>query len=306
MKIREFGNSKYLVAYLFFFSVTMSRFLLEAHFSKFVDFNNLIFHHNYWFLFVFMLFLLNFKFIMKMGPKETWWMAFFSPVIFIPIIYNVLFLGSKRMRMNYISAKDFSVYLKDVATFMVFSERNQAMTIELILIVVGISVLSYYISRNIFRSIVMGISCYLSLMIFAGTIIIAPQKPEKVMFYVNSGMKLQNFMSFVFFFASLITVAILFSQELKQFFSESRKRIFFFSILAGTFFIGFQFFLRRPEIVDRVMMIPHSVLLSLFVTVLVFVRKQWTLKILLLIHVIISSGILYNYWFVEMVGRIGR
>jgi len=306
MKIRELGNLKYFVAYLFFLSMTTARFFTEAHFASFADPQNLIFHHHYWFLFVFFMFLLNFKYILRMPPKKTWWIAFCSPVILLPIIYNILFAGSGLLQLNYISARNFGEYLRDIFTFMIFSQRNQAISVELVIIVIGISIFSYYISRKIVRSVVMGFSCYLSLMILAGTILVAPHKPERVLFYVNSGMRLQNFMSFLYFFVSVITGAMLFSEELKQFFKESRKRTNLFLILAVTFFIGFQFFLKRPEIADRVMMIPHSILLSLFVTVLVFVRRQWMLKILLLIHITISSGILYNYWFGEMVRRISR
>lgn len=303
MKIREFGNLKYLVAYLFFLSVTTARFFAEAHFARFADPQNLIFHHHYWFLFVFLMFLLNFKYILKMPLKKTWWIAFCSPVMFLPIIYNILFAGSGRLRLNYISARNFGEYFRDIFTFMLFSERNQAISVELIIVVIGISVFSYYISRKVVRSVVMGFSCYFSLMILAGTVLIAPQKPEKVLIYVESGMNLQNFMSFVYFFASVITGAMLFSQELKQFFKEDRKRTILFSILAVTFYIALQCFLKRPEIADRILMIPHSLLFSLFITVLVFVRKQWILKATLFIHVLVSSGILYNYWFVEIFVR---
>ena len=305
MKIKDTGSSRYLIAYLFFLSVTTTRFFLEAHFARFADPQNLIFHHHYWFLFVFLMFLVNFKYILKMPPAKTWWIAFCSPVIFLPIIYNVLFADSGLLRLNYISAKNFGEYLRDIFTFMVFSERNQAISVELIIIVVGISVFSFYISRKVSRSILMGFSCYFSLMVLAGTILIAPHKPHKVLFYVNSGMKLQNYMSFLFFFASLITAGILFSEEIKLFFKGDRSKQLVFLILFISFFIGFQFFIKRPEIVDRVLMIPHSILFSLFITILVFVRKQWMLKILMLVHVIISSGIFYNHWFVETVRRIG-
>ena len=306
MKIREFENSKYLVAYLFFLSVTTVRFFAEAHFASFVDPQNLIFHHHYWFLFVFFMFLLNFKYILKMPPQKTWWIASCSPVILLPIVYYMIFGTVTRLKLNYISIKELDIYFRDIFTFMVFSERNQAISVELIIVVIGIITFSYYISRKFIRSVVMGLSCYLSLMIFGGTVLIAPHKPERVLFYVSSGMKLQNFMSFLYFFAALITGAMLFSQELKQFFKEDRKRIILFSILAFAFFAGFQFFLKRPEIADRILMMPHSVLLSFFFTVIITMRKQWLLKVLLLVHVIVSSGILYNYWFVEIARRIRR
>ena len=297
------GNSRYLVAYLFFLSVTTTRFFLEAHFARFSDPQNLIFHHHYWFLFVFLMFLVDFKYILKMPPSKTWWIAFCSPVIFLPIIYNVLFADSGILRLNYISAKNFGEYIRDIFTFMIFSERNQAISVELIIIVIGISGFSFYISRKVSRSILMGFSCYFSLMVFAGTILIAPHKPQKVLFYVNSGMKLQNYMSFLFFFASLVTAVILFSEEIKLFFKGDRSKQLVFLVLSVSFFTGFQFFLKRPEIVDRILMIPHSLLFSFFITALIFVRKQWMLKILLIVHIVISSGILYNCWFGKVLVR---
>ncbi len=297
-------NKRYLIAYLFFLSITTVRFFTEAHFANFGDPQNLIFHHHYWFLFVFFLFLLNFKYILKMPPKRTWWMAFFSPVILIPMLYFMVFGNTSRIKLNYISIKELDIYFRDIFTFMIFSERNQAIAGELIVIVIGISAFSYFISRKVVRSLIMGMSCYLSLMILAGTVLIAPHKPERVLFFVSSGMRVQNFFSFLFFFAALFTAGILFSEEIKLFFKGNRSRQLVFSFLFVSFFTGFQFFLKRPEIADRILMIPHSFLYSLFITVVIFVKKEWMLKILLLVHVIVSSGILYNHRFVEMARRV--
>lgn len=294
---KDADSTKYLIAYLFFLGVTTARFFSEAHFARFADPVNLIFHHHYWFFFVFMMFLLNYKYILKMPPKRTWWLSFCSPVILIPILYHFMSGKTARLRLNYISMKELDVYFRDIFTFMIFSKQNQAISIELMVIVVGIMVFSYFISKKVVRSIIMGLTSYLSLMIFAGTVLIAPHKPERVLIYVKSSLSLQNFMSFVYFFAALVTGALLFSDELTGFFRKDRKRLILFSSLSAAFFILFQVLLKDPQVADRIVMIPHSLLYSLFLTVMIYVKKEWILKLFLLVHIIISSGIIYNCWF---------
>jgi len=304
MKFKELGNSKFLIAYLFFLIVTTFRFFMEAHFGRFADPQNLIFHHHYWFLFVFFMFLINFKYILKMPASRSWWIAFCSPVILMPIFYYIIFGSATRLRLNYISIKELDIYFRDIFTFMIFSERNQAISGELIVVVLGISAFSYYISRKVVRSIVVGITSYLSLMIFAGTVLIAPHKPERVLIYAKSALNLQNFMSFIYFFAALIAGSLLFSNELRQFFIERKRKLLFVS-LALFFFIVFQLFLKRPQIADRILMIPHSLLFSLFISVLIFIRKEWMLKVAIFVHVLVSSGILYNCWTMPVLRKLG-
>lgn len=306
MKIKDADSKRFLIAYLFFLFITTIRFFSEAHFSSFVDPQNLIFHHHYWFLFVFFLFLINFKYILRLTPEKTWWVAFASPVILLPILYNILFAGSGKMRLNYISIRNFGEYVKDIFTFMIFSERNQAISGELIIIVAGISIFSFYISRNAVRSIFTGFACYFSLMILGGTILIGPFKPDRVLFFVNSQMKLQNFFSFLYFSAALTAASILFLEHIRTFFKGKWSRVILFSILLVVIFSGLQLFLKSPTVADRIFMISHSVFFAFLITVMIFLRKNWTLKILLILHAFVCSGILYNYWFMEFAGRIGR
>ena len=283
---------KYLSAYLFFLSVTTVRFFGESHFANFNDKTNLIFHHHYWFLFVFILFLINFKYFLKLQPSKTWWLAFCSPVILIPLIYNMVFRGGNIVKFNYLSARDLPNYLKDIGTFMIFSEKNRPIAIELIMITLAISIFGYYVTRKPVRSILCAVSCYLSLMILAGTVIIAPQKPDFTLFVPESSMKLQNFMSFVYFFASVVAITVLFFREIVDFIKE-RKRFILLIVLFTVFFTGFQFLLTSPSTADRVLMIPHSFLFAFFITMIVFLKKNAVLKVLVFIQIVISSGILY-------------
>ncbi|HSW59989.1 MAG TPA: hypothetical protein VLJ60_04285, partial [bacterium] len=185
------NSTKYLAAYLFFLCVTTGRFFFEAHYAHFVDTKNLIFHHHYWFLFVFLLFLINFKFFLGMHPSRSWWIAFLSPVIFIPLIYNMIFRGGNLVKFNYLSAKD-PDYLLNIFTFMLFSEKNRPVGIELIIITFSIFLFSYFLSKKPLRSFICAVSCYISLMVLAGTVIIAPHKPDFTLFFINSAFKLQN------------------------------------------------------------------------------------------------------------------
>jgi len=286
------NSSKYLAAYLFFLCVTTGRFFFEAHYAHFVDTKNLIFHHHYWFLFVFLLFLINFKFFLGMHPSRSWWIAFLSPVIFIPLIYNMIFRGGNLVKFNYLSAKD-PDYLLNIFTFMLFSEKNRPVGIELIIVTFSIFLFSYFISKKPVRSAICAVSCYLSLMIFAGTVIIAPHKPDFTLFFINSSFKLQNFMSFVYFSASVTAAVVLFFNEIVVFFKDQR-RLICFAVIFTCFFICSQFALINPSSADRFLMIPHSFLFSLSITVLIFINEDFPLKILLFFISIISSGILFQ------------
>jgi hypothetical protein len=292
MSVLKNNSAKYLAAYLFFLCVTTGRFFFESHYAHFVDTKNLIFHHHYWFLFVFLLFLINFKFFLGMHPSRSWWIAFLSPVIFLPLIYNMIFREGGLVKFNYLSAKD-PDYLQNIFTFLLFSEKNRPVGIELIVVTLSIFLFSYFISKKPLRSAVCAVSCYLSLMIFAGTVIIAPHKPDFTLFFINSSFKLQNFMSFVYFSASFLGALILFRDEVFVFFRRKDRSILFILVLIATFTV-FQFLLRSPSFFDRFILIFHSGLTAFFISTIVYSTKQHALNILLLFHIIISSGILFS------------
>lgn len=292
LKILETGKGiKYLAAYVFFLSVTTIRFFSESNFSSFPNKKLLIFHHHYWFLFVFLLFMLNFRIFLKLSPHKTVWTAILSPVILLPILYNVVVSGGARMRLNYLSALDFPNYLKDVATFMIFSERNSPISVELIVITASIFVFSYYITRKPVRSFFCAISCYLCVIILGGTAIIASQKPEFTLIVVNSSFKMQNFFSFLYMGASIVTASVVFSKEIAEFFKEKRRIIVF---LTGFLlvFTALQIYLINPTMVDRIFMIFHSALISLFITSVFYLKKEYAVKSLFLIQIIVSMGVL--------------
>jgi hypothetical protein len=288
-----FSKNRYLAGYLFFFSVTTVRFFWETHFSDFVDLENLFFHHHYWFLFVFLLFFLNFKYILKLEPSKMIWTAFLSPVIFIPIIYNIIFRGGGTMRLNYLSAMNFNEYMRDVFTFLLFSDVNKPVSVELLLITVSIFAFGYVFIRNIKRSFFCAISCYLSLIILAGTSIIAPEKPEFALVVVESSLKLQKFFSFLYFNAATITATVLFFNPLKNFLSDKRT-LFCLIIFFIVTFIAAQFLQDGFSLTDRILLISHFFLFSLFVTVLLFLKENLQVKLLLGAHIIISSKIFFS------------
>lgn len=293
MPVIKNNGTKYLLAYLFFLCVTTTRFFFEANFAKFVDKSNLIFHHHYWFLFVFLIFLINFKYFLKLHPSKTWWMAFCSPVILTPLIYNMIFRGGNSVQFNYLSAIDLPNYFKDIATFMIFSEKNRPIAIELMIITFSIFIFSFFITKKPVRSILCALSCYLSLMILAGTVIIAPHKPDFTLFVLNSSLKLQNFMSFVYFSASSIAAVMLFWDEITVFLSK-KERMFLFCVSFIILFTVFQILLQSPTFFDRFIMIFHSGLAAFFVVTIVFATKNSALNILLFLQIIISGGILFH------------
>ena len=292
MSVLKNNSTKYLAAYLFFLSVTTGRFFFEAHYARFADPKNLIFHHHYWFLFVFLLFLINFKYFLGLHPARIWWVAFLSPVIFLPLIYNMIFRGGGLVKFNYLSAKD-PDYLLNIFTFMLFSEKNRPVGIELIIVTFSIFLFSYFISKKPVRSAICAISCYLSLMIFAGTVIIAPHKPDFTLFFINSSFKLQNFMSFVYFSASVTAAVVLFFNEIHLFLNQKKHLILFSSSLV-LIFTFFQFLLKEPCLFDRYILLFHSGLAAFLISTAAYAPRQYALKILLLLHISVSSGILFS------------
>ncbi|MGI6393804.1 MAG: hypothetical protein ACOX2F_03565 [bacterium] len=293
MSFLKNNSAKYLVAYLFFLSVTTGRFFFEAHHANLVDHQNLIFHHHYWYLFVFLLFLINFKLFLGLHPSKTWWVAFCSPAILIPLIYNMIFKGGGTVKFNYISAVDFPNYIKEIFTFMFFSKDNKPISVELIIITLSIFFFSWFISKKPLKSLLCALSCYLSLMIFGGTVIIAPHEPEYVLFFVNSSLKLQNFMSFVYSSASFVAAVILFSKEITSFFKD-KTRFKSLIILFICLFSLFQLVLKNPFIADRIIVAFHAAFFSMVISAFIFIRKNLPLKALLLIVAVVSSGILFN------------
>lgn len=285
-----YKNNKFFIAYLFFFTVTTIRFFWEAHFSNFVDAENLFFHHHYWFLFVFILFLLNFKYILKLDPEKMIWTAFLSPVIFIPIIYNILFRDGGLMRLNYLSAVNFSEYIKNLFTFLLFSDLNKPVSIELLLITISIFIFGYIITKKIKRSLLCAILCYFSLMILGGTSIIAPKKPDFALIVVDSGLKLQDFFSFLYFNAAIISTTILFFKKFKTFLGNKKtllsSTLFFFIAMATLNILADNF-----SLTDRIFMASHAFLISLFISSL-FLKDNLQIKLFLGIQITISAKIL--------------
>ncbi len=291
--IKFYKDNNFLITYLFFFAVTSARFFWEAHFSDFVDAENLFFHHHYWFVFVFFLFLLNFKYILKLEPEKMIWTAFLSPLIFIPIIYNILFKGGGVMKLNYLSAMNFSEYIKDLFTFLLFSDINKPVSVELLLITISIFSFGYMLTKNIKRSLFCALSCYFSLMILAGTSIIAPKKPEFALIVVDSQLKLQNFFSFLYFNAATIAATALFFNSLKTFLND-RYSLFCLIISFIVTFAMLQFIKNDLSLTDRLFLTSHSFLISLFVTVLLFLKRNLQVKLLLGTHIAVSSKILFS------------
>lgn len=290
LKIRN--DFKYLLLYLFFLSVTTARFFLESRFSNFIDNRNLIFHHHYWFLFVFLLFLINFRFFLKLKPDETVWTALLSPVLFLPVIYNLYAGAGQKMALDYLSPVDIIDYFYDVFTFMLFSDINRPISVELIAITVSIFIFSYHKSSEILRSLVCAVSCYLSLIVLGGTALIASENPDFNLFVIRSTFRLQSFLTLLYSGAAFTAAAFLFYDRLHQFFSETRRLSVFAvtSIILGT---AANLLIVNPSLFDRLLVIPHCLIIALFITVLLFLKKNTGIKILFLIFSIGSATVLY-------------
>jgi len=289
-KIRT--DFKYLFLYLFFLSVTTARFFLEARFSNFIDSRNLIFHHHYWFLFVFLLFLINFRLFLKLKPDETIWTALLSPVLFLPVIYNIISGSGKKMALDYLSPIDTASYLKDVFTFMLFSDINRPISFELIIITVLIFIFAYYKSSKILRSLLCAVSCYLSLIVLGGTAIIASENPEFNLFVIRSTFRLQSFLTLLYSGAAFTAAVSLFSDRLYKFLSDI-KRISVFTFLSASFWTFANLLIVNPSFFDRFLMLPHCITVALFITTLVFLKKNTGIKILFLIFSAGSITVLY-------------
>ncbi len=291
---KEIGT-KFIIAYIIFTATTTVRFFSENCFTGFgSDKYDLIFHHHYWYVFVISMFLINFRYVLKIHPNKLWWISFCAPVILIPIVANLVITGGADLEINYISAKE-PRYLLGILTFQLFSNINKPISFELIIITLSIAIFSYTISKKVFLSIFTAITCYLSLMMLAGTVIFAPHYPEYALIFIKTSFSTQKTFALIYFGAALISITILFLKEILIFLKPKQNHtLFFFSF--SILFVFIQMFFTNLFIPDRILLIFHPILYAFLITTLKF-NKDKSIKKFVTVFSVLSFGILIRLLF---------
>ena len=210
---------KCFLGYLFLFYSVFLRFFFEDFLLGFSSHFFLFFHQLYWYFLVVLTAIFISSIFLKKKIAELYWFIYFIPVIFVPMLY-ILFTR-KFIALSYINSYNFFENLKHLATFLLYHPNDRPIGIEMILVFSGILIFSLVVSKNLFKSFITALTCYV-LIINIGTLYISPFKEESIL-DVNTSMYFQMWMAFKYMSYVFLMIFVLFRHEILNFYRESRR-----------------------------------------------------------------------------------
>lgn len=148
-----------LAAPFFFFFIALFRCYLESnvfvprpYFSYYVAL-----HHVLWYFTVILFIILTTHLILKVAVEKLLWLMYGAVIIMIPII--VVMIQGKPMEADYLTGS-FPEILMHILTIYFTYEKNLPLTVEVIIIFIGMSIIGYLYTRSIIRGLTLGTAIY--------------------------------------------------------------------------------------------------------------------------------------------------
>jgi len=224
--------------FIFFIVIVLIRIVLEtAVFSRKHYFGYFVtFHHMTWYMFVFFYFCACTRHILGMKIEKIRYLAFLSPVIFVPIIHSVI--TGKRLALEYLRGNVSSV-LFDFATLYRFNRRNSEFFYEMLILLIFFVVGSWLISKDFRRTLLNVIFGFYGSMVFAGLHLFGVYPRTKAYFRIFTSLKNHQLMALIYFGLAVTAFFIYNFPENKKRFLENKVRYLVASALGATVSIVF-------------------------------------------------------------------
>lgn len=175
---------KIIIIFLIFLFVVFVRIFFEfkltmidlsvADIKRLYNFEHVYFttyHWILWYISVFLVVFCCFRYVLNVDKKRILYISFFAPIILLPILYAVL--SNKQMGLDYLSfynVRSLKESFYSIITLYKNSKYNYFFFPEMLTLVLGLPFVSYYFSKNIFKSILNTLVVYFSIPIFCGFI----------------------------------------------------------------------------------------------------------------------------------------
>ena len=274
-----YKNKKYagiieIILFVFLFSVIFSRVYLEtAVFAKQPYFSYFVAtHHCSWFTFVFFYFALCARYILGLKPEKIPYLAIFSPVIYVPLFHA--WISGEKLKLQYLRG-DFSKMVTDIFTFYWFSDQDSFFFFEMVALLIIFAVLSYIVSRSVFRTILNMIVGFYGSMFLAGIQFFGVAPRTKAVFKIHTVFRNHVLLSLVYFSAVIIAFSICFFPEINALVKRDLKPLGI-ALCAGFFspLVMFSFWQKPLNIADIILL---TVTCSTAVGSVVLLQKETNL-----------------------------
>ena len=184
-----------LAAPAFFFLTVLLRCYLESavfavrpYFSYFVAW-----HHVLWYFTVILFIILVTHLILKVAVERLLWLMYGAVLTLIPVI--VVMIQGKPLAADYLTGSCREI-ISHIATIYFTYRQNWPLTLEVVIIFVGMTVVGYHYSRSLLRGLFLGLTVYLGGNLLAVSWI-GSYPYERVVFKVHSALLNHAFMAAV-------------------------------------------------------------------------------------------------------------
>lgn len=235
---KKIENSKFkvIILFSFFIFIVFIRIILEilntdiqnSGINKMFeiingDFLNIyilrIMQYFFWYLSIFLLIFSCFKYIVKIDNKKILYFSIFSFILLIPVIY--CFATNNPVKLSYLNFGNFFESVKNILTLFIFDKHNFPFTIEMIVLLTGVPIISYIFSKSITKSIVNTLSIYFLSGFLCGFVYICPDSYSNLcLIGVKSNLR-ETFFMFYWILLSFIFFIIFMFREIKGYLKDN-------------------------------------------------------------------------------------
>lgn len=268
-------DKKTLAFFVLFCSVILSRNFLEtAVVSKrfFLTYFT-IFHHFFWYNFIFLWYCICFRYIAGMKREKLPYLMLGAPLVLIPVIYSAV--TGLRLQTGYMSGIPLSEIIFHIATLNYFYPENRSFFIELLILGLFIAALSYFISKSVLKSIInLFFAFYGSF--FIGGLHLFGVVPTKAYIKLDSLLLNHQLLALIYYFFTVAAIGVLFLPEIKSelnFKALPKYIAFYIPVMLIYYLILVYFFFSRldavPGLLDQLLLFLPFLSMACFLPVMI-------------------------------------
>jgi|GEM_PF-1074231 len=176
--------------------------------------NNLVtaIHRFLWYTYVFLFFAVCYRRILHVPFERLMYLAFGGIILFIPPIYAALHGGE--FQMNYLVSRNPWEIARELLTLHYRHEENFFMFPELLVLLVGTIVISWYFSRRVFKTLLNTVVAFYGAFLTAGLCWFSVEPHHEAVWRLTAMFHSQQFYAFQFLSGVVILSLLLFLPEI--------------------------------------------------------------------------------------------
>ena len=181
-------------------------------------------HQLMWFNTVLLVFFIGYRKILKVQTDRLWILSAGSLLTFIPIVFS--YIAGHNWALNYVEPQSFIQVLKDLFTLLCCHEYNWPMFPELLALLLGSLGISYFLSKNIKRSVLCSLFSFYGSFLLLGFSWIAVNPDHPTLFLLRSSFVDSKFYSLQMTSLFIILLSAANHKEVHRYFKDLRKVYF--------------------------------------------------------------------------------